>query len=73
MAKSEGEPWRRRKDGVETGEPMPGCSNQVALAISKKHRETALEAEDVQELRERTGTRLEHIRDQDEERRDGGC
>lgn len=54
-------------------------SNQVALTLLKMHRETAIEAdeapppEDVEELRARIENKLERIRKQDEERRDGGC
>lgn len=65
----------RRRDGSE--ERMLEYSNQVALTLLKMHRETAIEAddqpppEDVEELRQRIENKLERIRKQDEERRDG--
>ena len=67
----------RRRDGSE--ERMLEYNNQVALTLLKMHRQTALEAddepppEDVEELRERIENKLERIRKQDEERRDGDC
>ena len=64
-----------RRDGSE--ERMVEYSNQVALTLLKMHRETAIEADeevhsdDVAELREKIGKKLDRLREQVEERQDG--